>query len=124
MVEYDIVKIKDQMGRPENKNFTVQRPSQDLIIESNTLKIYKQNLGDSWIVGSSTNGLVGTNTATEGGGQQVVGASGRDALTDHLWRAVNPDKIYREHFTDTWFKSAVTTADWAVNPEELSMTTR
>ena len=52
-------------------------------------------IGDSWKVGSSTNGLVGTNTATQGGGQQVVGSSGRTTTTVGV---ENPSDLFRERF--------------------------
>ena len=58
------------------------------IAETNTI-------GNSWIVGSSTNGIVGTNTATQGGGQQVVGASGRTAT---IYSVTNPNKTFYEYY--------------------------
>ena len=120
MVEFDSIKIKDQLGRPEDKNINIKRKTETLVVESNTVHINKKSLGNSWIVGSATNGLVGTNTATEGGGQQVVGASGR---VDVLQRVVNPNKIYREHLRDTFYRddSAGNTADWDTTNFRIAM---
>lgn len=120
MVEWDSVKVKDQLGRPEDKNITVKRYAEEIIVEDNPLHIKKQSLGNSWIVGSSTNGLVGTNTGTVGGGQQVVGPSSR---TEVLQVVASPDKIFREHFYDNFYaNTGSTTADWAVTPGQLSFT--
>ncbi len=120
MVEFDSIKVKDQLGRPEDKNITIKRKTETLVIESNTLSLSKKSLGDSWICGSSTNGLVGTNTATEGGGQQVVGGSGR---VDVLQAVVNPNKVYREHLRDTYFQDsdAPNTADWDTTNFRIAM---
>ena len=122
MVEFDSLKVKDQLGRPEDKNITVKRKTETLVIESNTVHISKSSLGNSWIVGSATNGLVGTNTATEGGGQQVVGASGR---VDVLQAVVNPNKIYREHLRNTFYQDLAkpNTANWDTTNFRIAMST-
>lgn len=119
MVEFEIGKIRDQLGRPENKNIVVKRFSDTLIIEPNTLRFDKSSLGNSWIVGTSTNGIVGANTGTQGGGQQVVGGDSRVLV---LQRVVNVDNTYREHFRHTHFKdSGNTTADWDTTNYRISM---
>ena len=99
--------------RDSNQNYIVKRNKEKFIIEENTTKVTTNTLGHSWIVGSSTNGIVGTNTSTEDGSQQVVGSAGRDLV---LIRVVNPNNIFREHFRDDTFKDASnTTADWNVS---------
>ena len=75
-----------------------------LLRHSETLKLggpHKINTvieGNAWIVGSSTNGIVGTNTGTEGGGQQVVGGSGRVTT---VVRVVSANNKFHEFFTTT-----------------------
>jgi len=120
MVEFDSIKVKDQLGRPEDKNITVIRKTETLIVESNTVHIKKRSLGNAWICGSATNGLVGTNTATEGGGQQVVGGSGR---VDVLQAVVNPNKVYREHLRDTFYRDddEPNTANWDTTNFRIAM---
>jgi len=55
----------------------------------------KDFIGHSWIVGSSTNGIVGTNTDTADGQQQVVGGAGR--VVTHLF-ITNGNNTYRKRF--------------------------
>jgi len=94
--------------------------AEKVIIEFGPEKTFTKTLGNSWIVGSSTNGLVGTNTSTEGGGQQVVGASGRVSTTQ---RVTNVGNSMRERFNFTTFEdTGVTTADWADTVGLLKMT--
>jgi len=120
MVEFDSVKVKDQLGRPEDQGFFIKRRNETVIIEDNTVEITKKSLGNSWIVGSATNGLVGPNTGTVGGGQQVVGASGR---TEVLQAVVNPGKIFRDRFYDNYFEdTGETTADWGDTSNQLAFT--
>lgn len=94
-------------------NEKVQLEEQATVIEDNTY-------GNAWIVGSSTNGLVGTNTGTDGGGQQVVGGSGRTRTT---LAVLNPNNTFRERFVDTTFEnSGSTTADWADTAGQIAFT--
>lgn len=79
-------------------------------IEECVHKVTKSTIGESWIVGSSTNGIVGTNTGTESGLQQVVGGSGR---VESLLRVVSPNNIFCETFQFTEFNdTGVTTGTW------------
>lgn len=117
----DSAAIRDQLGNdpdviqiPQfNYNQTIQ------IIELSAV-ISGQSLGESWIVGSATNGIVGTNTDTESGLQQVVGGSGRGQA---VVRIVNPNNTYREFFGDTDFQdsSERNTADWDTTNLRLAM---
>lgn len=69
-----------------------------------------KTIGNSWIVGSSTNGIVGTNTGTQGGGQQVVGGDGQ---VETVERVINISNVARQYFNNTNFKDTVnTTATW------------
>ncbi len=83
--------------------------------------ISTQTIGNSWIVGSSTNGIVGTNTGTQGGGQQVVGGDGRGSSI--ITNVVSPNNVFRERFKVTQFKdtSGVFTANWDTTLFRLAM---
>jgi hypothetical protein len=70
------------------------------------LKISFETYGDAWIVGSSTNGLVGVNTGTQGGGQQVVGGGGR---VEAVRAVVNPSNVFVDFFRFTDFVDTVNT---------------
>ena len=85
--------------------------------------ISTQTIGNSWIVGSSTNALVGTNTGTQGGGQQVVGSDGRG--NSIITNVVSPNNVFRERFKLTQFKDTdePNTADWDTTNFRLAMNT-
>lgn len=79
-------------------------------------------IGHSWIVGSATNGLVGTNTATEDGQQQVVGGAGK---VKTIVAVQNPNKTFIERFKFNNFEdTGVTdaTGDYTTN-NQMSFTT-
>lgn len=81
-----------------------------------------QTIGNSWIVGSSTNGLVGTNTATQGGGQQVVGSDGRGAFI--ISSISNYLDVFRERFNfTTYIDTGNTTATVDTTNEDVDFTT-
>jgi hypothetical protein len=60
--------------------------------------VIDRDIDNSWIVGSPTNGLVGTNTATAGGGQQVVGNTNN---AQALLRICPSQNIYVNFLRDT-----------------------
>ncbi len=73
-------------------------------------RVRTQGLGHATIVGSSTNGLVGSNTATQDGQQQVVGGGGR---TYTVQRVVSTGNTFIENFDfDTYSSTANTSANW------------
>ena len=81
-----------------------------LIIEEGSIQVTQEVIGNSWIVGSATNGLVGTNTGTQGGGQQVVGGSGRTAT---IVSVESPNNLFVERFIFTNFNdTGNTSGDW------------
>lgn len=82
-------------------------------IEQLPRKNLKSTIGHSWICGSSTNGIVGTNIATQDGQQQVVGGAGKVETI----ASVNPiNNHIPERFSFTTFKDvANTTGTWAGN---------
>lgn len=116
---------KDSIGSKDNtRDMILDRNNEKLLIEENSTRVMTNTIGNSWIVGSTTNGIVGTNTGTQGGGQQVVGASGRSG--EVVIRVINPNNNFREHFRDTTFKDtdALNTADWNTTLFRLAMTTK
>ena len=117
----DTAAIRDQLGQdPDIIGVLNANWWEELGIEEQSTRAFTMTLGNSWIVGSSTNGIVGTNTATMGGGQQVVGEDGRVTT---LQRVVNPNKRYNEHFRDEDFKSTPFTADWNTTSYRLACNT-
>lgn len=92
------------------RQIVFKRVSEKVLLEENSTVIWTHTYGHSWIVGSSTNGIVGTNTNTQDGLQQVVGGAGRVLTKVYV---VNPNNTFREHFCDTSFEdSSSTTANW------------
>lgn len=79
------------------------------------------NLGNAWIVGTSTNGLVGPNTGTIGGGQQVVGGDGRVTT---ILNVINPGQRFYENFRFDELKDSAqpNTAYWDTSSGLLRMT--
>ena len=75
-------------------------------------KVSTQSLGSAWIVGSSTNGLVGTNTATISGNQQVVGAGDRGSKV--VISVKNPNSTFYERFN---FVNYIDTATTTATPD-------
>ncbi|KKM91341.1 hypothetical protein LCGC14_1229520 [marine sediment metagenome] len=121
----DTAAIRDQLGNDPDITFFLNADYFESIgIEENSTRVMTNTLGEAWIVGSSTNGLVGANTATQSGSQQVVGGSGRSG--EVVIRVVNPNNIFREHFRDIVFKDtdAPNKADWNTTLFRLVMTTK
>lgn len=94
----DEAQIKDQLGRnPDTFPLLNANYSETIAIEEGPTRISVTGLGSSWIVGSTTNGIVGENTNTASGTQQVVGGIGNYIVQ----RVVNPFNRFTEHFRDT-----------------------
>lgn len=122
MVEFDSIKVKDQLGRPEDKGITVKRKTENVRVIGLPLRVQSKTLGHAWIAGSSTNGIVGTNTGTYDGLQQVVGGAGRVTT---LKKVVSPFNTFREYFFNTTFKDTTknNTANWDTTSRKLAMST-
>lgn len=105
----DISLINDQLGKNPNINpVIIPDYDQELVIEQHPISIDKVTLGNSWIVGSSTNGLVGANTGTQNGLQQVVGSAGRVTT---LAAVISPEDTFKDEFNyDDFVDTANTTA--------------
>ena len=82
--------------------------NETVIVEEGATRIQTETIGNSWIVGSSTNGIVGTNTGTQNGSQQVVGGAGRVTT---LAGVVNPENRFIDRFNfDDYIDTGNTTA--------------
>ncbi len=108
-------------ARDTTRDLIIKRNKEIIYVEENTTIAKTEALGNGWIVGSATNGIVGINTGTQGGGQQVVG--GLAGLAAVIARVVNPNNTFREHFRDETFKDidAHNTADWNTTTFRLAM---
>ena len=118
MPEFDDVKVKDQLGRPEDIGVSIKRKEDFFVVEEGPVLITQSTIGHAWIVGSSTNGLVGTNTGTYDGQQQTVGGGGRSTATLVVY---NIDNTFKERFRDATFKDSSTTAYWDTANFRLAM---
>lgn len=115
--QYDEIKVKEQLGRPEDKGLNFSNSTETTIVEESPIVVQTNTLGHSWIVGSPTNGKVGTNTATVDGQQQVVGSAGRVVTTKSV---TNFNKTFVEPFKLSTFKDASTTATWDTTNHQLN----
>lgn len=99
----DTAAIRDQLGNDPDTTFFLNADYDETIgVEEGPTKVSKKTLGHVWIVGSSTNAIVGAWTGTEDGQQLVVGSGddttdGRDTTIE---RVVNPNNTFNEHFRD------------------------
>lgn len=85
----------------DTKDTETNRVNEKIVMEEDATKIWKNTFGDSFILGSSANGVLGTS------------ALGESARTITLHSIVNPNNIFREHFRDTTFRDVdTTTAIW------------
>lgn len=73
----------------------LKKNDETIRLREKTTKVSQETIGHSWIVGSSTNGIVGANTNTQDGEQQVVGGAGRTAT---LLEVQNPNDRFIETF--------------------------
>lgn len=121
-------KTRDELGSEPSIQPVVKVKSEDIIIPTLSIKTSSKTEGHAWIVGSSTNGIVGANTNTQDGQQQVVGGAGRVTT---VIRIINDDDTHFELFNTTTYKdTGSTTAVWStlgtaevgVNTELQSLT--
>jgi len=111
---------RDELRQEPETHEIYKVKSDNVIVVEGPLRTEEDYIGESWIVGSSTNGIVGTNTGTQSGAQQVVGGSGRVQV---LKRVLNPNNIFNEVFAFTTFKdTSNTTANWDTTNQNLVFT--
>jgi len=97
-------RIKNLENKQDNSDI-VQRfegfsENVNVVTKKGRTRIRSLSLGHSWIVGSSTNGIVGTNLGTQDGLQQVVGSAGR---IETILRVLNYTDKFIERFNfDTY----------------------
>jgi hypothetical protein len=101
---------RDEVGSEPTIHPIVKLKTENIIVPPLSIQTQENTLGNSWIVGSTTNGIVGTNTGTQNGLQQVVGGSGRVAT---ISRVVNDNDTHFEVFTTRTFEdTSTTTGTW------------
>lgn len=103
---------KNALNVPDStRNQVFQRVNELVIIEENTTVVERETYGNSFILGSSNNGVLGTN---------ILGSSNR---VRSILKVVNVNNVFREHFKDTSFQdgTAVNTADWDTTKGRLAM---
>lgn len=85
----------------DTKDTETNRVNEKIIMEEDATKIWRDTYGSSFILGSSTNGILGTSKL------------GESARVVTLHSVVNPNNVFREHFRDTTFRDdSETTAVW------------
>lgn len=109
----DTARINDQLGKnPETFPILNANSQESVMIEEGPTKITTSGIGHSWIVGSATNGIVGANTNTADGQQQVVGSAGRVTTVQAVY---SPNNIYTERFRfSDYVLASKTTANYDV----------
>jgi len=103
---------KEALRIPDStKDIETNRVNEKVIQEENSTRIINDTYGDSFILGSASNGILGTSE---------LGASAR---VETLVSVVNPNNTFRERFSDATFEdTGTTTADWADTVGTLVMT--
>ncbi len=112
MPEYDSVKVKDQLGRPEDVGVFIKRKEETCTVEEgptviSTVDVSSRTIWerDAWSSDSSYD--------WEGDAKPA----------NVVTTVVNRNNIYREHFSNAFFEdTGSTTADWADTVGELDMT--
>jgi hypothetical protein len=111
--QYDDVKIKTQIGSPDNIGILPKLFTETVGVEEGTTVISQYSIGNSFILGHSVNGILGVTGKN-------LGVSGR-ALT--LFAVVNPNNIFNEHFRFTDFEdTGTTTATFNTTTHETTFT--
>lgn len=108
---------RDQLGSEPTIHEIYKTKNDNVIEELGPLQDKKETNGHSFIVGSSINGLLGTNTGTEDGQQQVLGSAGQ-VIT--LLRVINVNNTHIERFKFDNFKDASNTnATWSTSQGKI-----
>lgn len=97
--------VKSKLNKPSVNVIQQQIVAVSFNQEERTEVWAERNIGNAWIVGSPTNGLVGANTGTVAGTQQIVGGGGMGAWVNV--RILNPNNIFVEEFDGTDFIDTV-----------------
>jgi len=110
MASANTQQLRDELGKEPTIQPVAKVKIENIFIPSITQQTTQNFIGHSWIVGSSTNGIVGTNTSTADGQQQVVGSAG---VINTVLKVVNDNNTYFELLNNTTFKdTSNTTGTW------------
>ena len=103
----------------DTKDAEFNRVEELIIIEEQATQGSDQTYGNSFILGSAVNGVLGVANGENG---SQIGLGEQNRLTTVQW-VVNPNNIYRERFRDALFEdTGVTTADWGDTVGQLDFT--
>jgi hypothetical protein len=95
--------------------------SEKVIIELGPIKQSDNQAGHSFILGHTSNGVMGSPALGDDGSQVVLGEAGR---SETVLNVFNVNKFFIERFNFTTFNATgSTTADWAVTTGLLEFTT-
>jgi hypothetical protein len=75
-----------------------------------TNRVQNQTIGNSFIVGSITNGIIGSNINTQNGVLEVLGEAGRSATTVSI---ISTNNVFVENFRTTTYKYVAVGATWS-----------
>jgi len=111
MVGMPSTENKEALTVPDDtKDIDINRVNERVLLEENSTVGVRNTYGTSFILGSASNAVLGTN---------ALGAASRVETT--LW-IVSPNNIFREHFRDTFFEAGATTAGWGDTSGQLDFT--
>ena len=95
--------LRDEIGTPADAGSVFKVKKEKLVLKELATRVSTRTIGDSFILGHSTNGTLGSSNSN------VLGDD-RGAIT--VIRVVNPNNTFQEYFRTDTFKGASTTADW------------
>lgn len=115
--------VRDNLGTPDDtRNLVLIGPFKEkLVVDPGPTLVIEGDIGDAFILGHSTNGVLGVANGTDG--TQITLGDGKKG-SDVWVRVVNPNKTFKEYFRfNTFHESSVGTANWDVNNHRLAMDT-
>ena len=95
--------LRDEIGTPADAGSVFKVKKEKLVLKELATRVSTRTIGDSFILGHSTNGTLGSSNSN------VLGDD-RGAIT--VIRVVNPNNTFQEYFRTDTFEDATTTADW------------
>jgi len=105
-------KTRDEIDSEPDVQLVPIPLSENVTVEVEPLQISENTIGESFILGSTTNGVLGTWTGTQGGGQLVLGESGRVSTVQKVINA--GDRVTLRFNNNNFEDTGSTTADWNV----------
>lgn len=98
----------------------LKKINETLRLEEGSSIISTQEIGHSFILGHSINGVLGVANGTDG--QQIILGDGGKGASVVVY-VVNPNNTFNEHFSSTTFSTSPTTANWDTTNLRLAMHT-